>query len=160
MLTDGAVDYAASSDGIKFANGSRVLSLPSGNPAALRGYTAAATIIDECAFIDRPYEVWEALAPTLTRDPDSELVVASTPAGRSGLFYDLYSAADPAWYVQTTTAEDAKRQGLQIDIEQLRALARDPEVFNREYMCQFARQWSSMIDLELLDFAEELPGAP
>lgn len=27
-------------------------------------------------------------------------------------------------------------------------------------MCKFAQQWSSMIDLELLDFIEELPSTP
>lgn len=99
ILSDGRLDYNVTADAVKFTNGSRVLSLPSGNPAGLRGYTAAATIIDECAFIDHPYDVWEAIVPTLTRDPNAELIVASTPAAKSGLFYDLYSAADPTWYV-------------------------------------------------------------
>lgn len=56
-------------------------------------------LLDECAFIDNAYDVMQAIAPTLTRDPDAELVVASTPAGRAGLFWDLWSQAGDDWYV-------------------------------------------------------------
>lgn len=85
------------------------MSLPSGNPAGLRGYTADVVIIDECAYIERPEDVFAAIAPTLTRDPDAQLIVASTPAGKASWFYKLYeeAAADKDWYVQTTTIEDA-----------------------------------------------------
>ena len=37
-LSNGKIDYTNSADAIKFSNGSRILSLPSGNPAALRGF--------------------------------------------------------------------------------------------------------------------------
>ena len=58
LITKGKIDYVPSSDGCKFSNGSRVVSLPSGNPTALRGWSAnGAVLIDECAFIERPYEV-------------------------------------------------------------------------------------------------------
>lgn len=75
--------------------------MPSGNPSALRGYTAVATIIDEAAFIERPEDVLAAILPTLTRDPNAELVLASTPAGKNSLFYEMYQNAlgDEDWYV-------------------------------------------------------------
>lgn len=111
-LSGGRLDYAASADGIRFRNGSRVLSLPSGNPAGLRGYTAQAILIDEAAYIENPYDVYQALVPTLTRDPQSELVVASTPAGKSGLFWDLWNRSDEQWYRQSTTIEEAVEAGL------------------------------------------------
>lgn len=135
VMSNGKIDYTSSADSIKFSNGARVLSLPSGNPAGLRGYTAAATLIDECAYIDRPYEVYAAIVPTLTRDTDAELVIASTPAGKKGLFWDLWNTADDTWYKQSTTIEDAKAGGLDVDIEQLKALTIDKEVFDMEYMC-------------------------
>lgn len=156
----GGPSYQCSADCVRFDGGSRVLSLPSGNPSALRGYRADCVVIDECAFIERPMDVWAAIVPTLTRNPDSELVVASTPAGKSGLFYDLWSGAGEGWYVQTTTVEDAARQGLDLDVRRLKELVDDPEVFSREYMCEFCKQWSSMVDVGLLDFAEKLPGEP
>ena len=157
MLSNGLLDYSASADCVKFSNGSRVLSLPSGNPSALRGYSAQAILLDECAFIERPDDVFAAIAPTLTRDPDAELIVASTPAGKSGFFWKLWNEAGDDWYKQRTTIDDAVAQGLEVDIAELEKLVGDQEVFDIEYRCKFADSWSSMIDLRLLDWYDELP---
>lgn len=67
-MTNGAIDYIPSADACKFSNGSRVISLPSGNPIALRGWSAQCVLIDECAFIESPDDVWQSIVPTLTRD--------------------------------------------------------------------------------------------
>ena len=157
MLSNGLLDYSTSADCVKFSNGSRVLSLPSGNPSALRGYSAQAILLDECAFIERPDDVFAAIAPTLTRDPDAELIVASTPAGKSGFFWKLWNEAGDDWYKQRTTIDDAVAQGLEVDIAELEKLVGDQEVFDIEYRCKFADSWSSMIDLKLLDWYDELP---
>lgn len=66
------------------------MSLPSGNPAALRGWSAQAVIVDEAAFCEHLEDVMAAIAPTLTRDPNSELILCTTPAGKNGPFYELY----------------------------------------------------------------------
>ena len=157
MLSNGLLDYSASADSVKFSNGSRILSLPSGNPSALRGYSAQAILLDECAFIERPDDVFAAIAPTLTRDPEAELIVASTPAGKSGFFWKLWNEASDDWYKQRTTIDDAAAQGLEVDIAELEKLVGDQEVFDIEYRCKFADTWSSMIDLRLLDWYDELP---
>lgn len=104
--------------------------------------------------------MFAAIAPTLTRDPDSELVVASTPAGKHGFFWDLWNQADDSWHVQRTTIYDAISEGLKVDLEQLKRLCPDPDVFSQEYECVFASQWSQMVDLSLLDFYDELPPGP
>ena len=142
QLSNGAIDYVSSADTVKFSNGSRVLSLPSGNPAGLRGYTAAATLIDECAYIERPYDVYSAIVPTLTRDKNAELIIASTPAGKSGLFWDLWNSADDTWHKQSTTIEEACADGLQVDIEAVKNMVIDKEVFDMEYMCHFSDTFS------------------
>lgn len=165
VMSNGRLDYTASSDCVKFNNGSRVMSLPSGNPSALRGYTAQATIIDEAAFIERPDEVLAAILPTLTRDPDAELIIASTPAGKNSLFYEMYQNAkdDEEWYVQTTTIYDAKDGGLNVDIDGLKTLCPDPDIFNQEYLCQFNAEYSQLIDTSLLEFddpPENIDGLP
>lgn len=67
------------------------MSLPSGNPSALRGWSATSIVLDEAAFIDNPDEVWAAIAPTLTRNPDAHLYIASTPAGKASWFGKLYN---------------------------------------------------------------------
>ena len=159
ILTNGRIDYIASQDACKFSTGARVLSLPSGNPTSLRGWSAQAILIDECAFIERPYDVMTAIGPSLTRDPNAELIVASTPAGKQGLFWDIYSKTDDNWYVQTTTIEDAVKAGLKVDIEELRNLCPDDEIFQQEYMCRFANEFSQLIDTGILDF-EDRPEKP
>lgn len=135
LMSGGKLSYTSSVDSIKFSNGSRVLSLPSGNTAALRGYSSSATLIDECAFIEHPSDVYASIVPTLTRDRNAELIIASTPAGKSGLFWDLWNKADGTWHKQCTTIEDAKSQGLDVDICALKSMVVDQDVFNIEYMC-------------------------
>ena len=51
VLSDNFYTFTRTSDKLIFSNGSRILSLPSGNPTSLRGYTAQCVIIDECFFI-------------------------------------------------------------------------------------------------------------
>ncbi len=98
-LSHGSIAYEASADTIRFSNGARVISLPS-TADSLRGFSASTVCIDEAAFVWRLDEVMQAIAPTLTRDPDAELVMTSTPAGQSGFFYEAYLKAkeDSRWH--------------------------------------------------------------
>lgn len=92
-ILEPSISYTSTADTIKFSTGQRIVSLPSGNPPALRGYTADIIIIDEAAYIERPEDVWAAIAPTLTRNPDAQLAIASTPAGKASWFYDKVQEA-------------------------------------------------------------------
>lgn len=87
-ILEPSITYTSSADTIKFGTGQRIISLPSGNPPALRGYTSDIILIDEAAYIEHPDDVWSSIAPTLTRNQDAELVLASTPAGKASWFYD------------------------------------------------------------------------
>lgn len=155
ILSRGKITYEANAEAITFSTGSRIVSLPS-NPDGLRGYTASFVAMDECAFIPFVDECYQAILPTLTRDKDSELVVCSTPAGKSGLFYDFYGNADDSWYVQTTTIEDAVADGLKVDISELKKNVGDPDIWNQEYMCQFADSYGAFIDTSILDWYSEV----
>lgn len=135
-----------------------MLSLPN-NPAALRGVSANLVCLDEAAFIERPEEVYQSIAPTLTRDPTSKFILTTTPAGMNGWFYEKYCQAidDDDWYVQKTTIEDAIAEGLDLDINELHKLIPDIDIFNQEYMCAFSKEFGSFIDFEILDFYDSLP---
>ena len=158
IATNDQVTYTSSFDAIKFSTGSRVLSLPN-NPAALRGTSCQLIALDEAAFIEHPEEVFAAIAPTLTRDQTSKMLITSTPAGANGWFYDTYCRAldSEDWYVQTTTIEDAINDGLKVDIEELHKLVPDPDIFAQEYMCQFSKEFGSFLDFDKLDFYDKLP---
>lgn len=155
-LSDGKITYTASFDSIKFSNGSRVLSLPSTSDS-LRGFSAQCVCIDEAAFVWRLNEILQAIGPTLTRDPNAELVLTTTPAGKNGDFYDLYqrSLNDDSWYVQTTTIHDAIAAGLKVDLDALHTLCPDEDVFRQEYECYFSDEYGAMIDINDLDFYED-----
>lgn len=160
VLSNGKIDYTAHFDNISFSNGSRVISLPSSTDGAnLRGFTAQMVLCDEAAFIRNLDDIVQAIGPTLTRDPNADLVLATTPAGKNGPFYELYQLAldDPQWYVQETNIYQAKAQGLVVDIDSLKSLCPDSDRFAQEYECKFLSEYGSMIDTSLLDQYDELP---
>lgn len=153
MLSNGVISYSSTFDSVKFSNGARVLSLPSSTDGAnLRGFTAGCVCVDEAAFIPHLDLILQAIAPTLSRDKDAELVLATTPGAVVGTFWDLYCNAlnDENWHVQTTTVYDAIADGLDIDLNALHSLVPDKDVFACEYECKFMREYSSFIDLSLL----------
>ena len=157
-LSKGTITYQSAFDHITFSNGSRILSLPSTSDG-LRGWTASCVCVDEAAFIYQLDEIMQGISPTLTRDPNAELILTTTPAGMNGPFYEMYSRAreDDQWYVQTTTIHDAIQGGLEIDLDSLHSLCQDPDVFAQEYECKFMSSYGSLIDLDIIDWYDELP---
>lgn len=140
-MTNGTIDYSSSFDSIKFSNGSRVLSLPSSTDGAnLRGFTASCVCVDEAAYVWHLDTILQAINPTLSRDKDAELILTTTPAGKNGPFYKLYEEACESddWYVQRTTIHDAIADGLDVNLESLKTLCPDIDVFAQEYECKFS----------------------
>ena len=161
VLTDKAITFRSSFDGVKFSNGSRVLALPSSTDGAnLRGWTVTGCVaIDEAAFIRNLDSIMQAIAPTLSRSQTAQLVIASTPAGKNGKFYDMWKAAqnDPSWYAQSTTIHDAILAGLDVDLDSLHKLCPDREVFAQEYECVFQSSLDNMLDPELIEETDSIP---
>lgn len=157
-LSNGRIDYSSAFDRITFSNGCRVMSLPS-TADSLRGFTASCVCIDEAAFVYKLDDILQGIAPTLTRDPESELVLTTTPAGMNGAFYELYQHAldDDEWYVQSTTVYDAIEAGLDVDVEKLKSLCPDKAIFEQEYCCKFLSEYGSLIDVDIIDWYDELP---
>lgn len=161
VLTDKSITFKSSFDGVKFSNGSRVLALPSSTDGAnLRGWTVTGCVaIDEAAFIRNLDSIMQAIAPTLSRSQTAQLVIASTPAGKHGKFYEMWQAAqhDPTWHVQKTTVYDAIKSGLQVDLESLHKLCPDREVFSQEYECKFQSSLDMMVDPSLIEETDSIP---
>jgi hypothetical protein len=72
---------------IVLSNGSRILSVPA-SPKSIRGWSVDLLIVDECAFVDDDVLLSSAL-PTTTARPDAKVVLASTPWGDAGAFFNL-----------------------------------------------------------------------
>ena len=155
ILSNNKIDYTSSFDQIKFNNGSRVLSLPSSTDGSnLRGFTAQVVCIDEAGFIPHLDNILQAINPTLSRDPNAELIFTSTPSGKNAYFYNLIqdNKDNENWYIQQTTIYDAINDGLKVDINSLKTLCPDPDVFKQEYECIFSDVYGQMIDINLLDY--------
>lgn len=115
--------------------------------------------IDEAAYVSHLDNIMNAINPTLSRDDNAELILTTTPAGKNGDFYELYSDAlnDDNWYVQYTTIHDAINDGLKANIQSLKTLCPDKDVFAQEYECQFLSEYGSLIDVSLIDYYDDLP---
>jgi len=102
-MSDGKITYTSSFEQVKFSTGARVLSLPSSTDGAnLRGFTASCVCIDEASFIDHLDLILQAISPTLSRDPEAELLLTTTPGGMHGKFWEMYQQAlndEDVWYV-------------------------------------------------------------
>lgn len=147
------LQYSASATEIKFGNGSRIMILPSGNPAALRGFTGN-LILDEFAIVENDAEVWGAIVPTLTSkiaNPNKTIAIYSTPTGLNTIFAKLWQSDESlGWEKYKLTIEDAFAEGLPVDIEGLKNLVNDDYIWRTEYECEFASTADTAFKIEWL----------
>ena len=89
---------------IELDNDSEIVCLPVGNNGdKIRGYTADQIIVDEAAFV--PDVIYEDVLRPMTFATEGNILLASTPFGTSGFFYDAY--IDDSWHtVQAQTSDN------------------------------------------------------
>jgi Terminase large subunit, T4likevirus-type, N-terminal len=120
---------------LRFANMSRIVSIPASN-STIRGFSAVSLIIiDEAAFV--PDELYLSVRPMLIISK-GRLLMLSTPFGKRGHFYREWSglgAKDWERYEVPATMIPEER----ISAEDLRAErdALDDWWFEQEYLCRF-----------------------
>src|SRR5690606_10471007 len=74
-----------------FPNGSQLVALPGDRPSSPRGWTVDGVLIaDEAGWIKDA--TWEAALPTV--QPGASIAVLSTPNGKSGFLWSLWSGED------------------------------------------------------------------
>lgn len=147
------IDYEASAAQIRFSNGSRIIILPSGNPAALRGYSGS-LVIDEFAIMQNDDEVWQSIAPLITSEMSGGkkfIMVLSTPTSETNRFAKIWFSEDNLWEKHKITIYDAIDQGLKTDAEELKKIINDDFIWKTEYLCEFASSESDAFDSAWLD---------
>lgn len=79
---------------LRLENGSSLRAVATTGDSAT-GDSTNVLLIDECALIPQNVmkEFWASVYPTLSSFEDSQIIVLSTPRGRTGLFWDLWSGA-------------------------------------------------------------------
>ncbi len=132
-----------------YENGSRIVSLPATH--TIRGYSAPdLIIIDEAAWV--PDETYASIRPMLAINPHSRLIIMSTPHGKRGFFYDVWSQGSPRiWEKYSITADECLRISetfLQEERESLTDL-----MFRQEYYCEFIDTESQLFLTHYVDAA-------
>lgn len=142
------IDYEASAAQIRFSNGSRIIILPSGNPAALRGYSGS-LVIDEFAIMQNDDEVWQSIAPLITSEMSGGkkfIMVLSTPTSETNRFAKIWFSEDNLWEKHRITIYDAVKEGLKVNIPELKKIIGDDFIWRTEYLCEFASSESDAFD--------------
>lgn len=131
-------------------NGSRLISIPA-NPSTARGYPAN-VVFDEFSHVEQQRELWKAVFPSITR-ANYLCRVVSTPNGVGDKFFEL--CHDPFWSQHKITISDAIAQGMECDVEQLRAGMSDPDAWSQEFdPLDFADVSSTLLPYELIASCE------
>ncbi len=136
---------------IRLANGIRLIGLPA-NPETVRGFTGDVAL-DEFAMHRDDRAIWAAVFPTILRG-GGQLDVASTPKGKDNLFHDLRS--NESFARSTVTLPQAIEQGLDLDIDAVRAAMGDDELFRQEFLCEFLDECEAFLPHRVIAACEDL----
>jgi phage FluMu gp28-like protein len=136
---------------VELPGGQVITALPA-NPDTARGYSRN-LFLDEFAIHKDSREIWGALFPLISRG--WKIRVTSTPKGRNNKFFELCTGKDPIWSRHTVTIYDAVREGLDFDIEMMKAALNDPELWAQEYECEFIDGASAWLTHEQINDAEQ-----
>lgn len=132
---------------LELANKSRIIALPGGDEAGIRGYSADALLLDEAARC--PDELWVAMRPTLAASGGS-VILLSTPFGRRGFFWSCWSEGED-WLKIEVKASQCPRLSPAFLAQERRELG--PRWYAQEYDCAFVEAVGQLFSDETIDAA-------
>jgi len=153
----GAKLDAESTIAIRFASGSRLVSLPGTDADRIRGFSAPALVIlDEAAFIDD--RLYFSLRPMLAVG-GGRLLAMSTPNGKRGWFYESWHF-DPEgdWQREQITAMACPRIAPSFLEKERRRIG--DRWFRQEYLCEFISSDEELFDGDDIEAAFDVNIAP
>lgn len=129
---------------IELANGSRIVALP-GQEDNLRGYSAPSLIIEDEASRVKD-ELHVAIRPMLATN-QGRLILLSTPNGKLGHFYKVWTEGGPEWLKIEVTADQIPRISPEfLESERLNMLESQ---FRQEYFCEFQEAEGAVFSSDL-----------
>jgi len=133
---------------LSLSNGSRIISLP-GSEKTTRGYSGVTlAVVDEGSRVDPA--LFTAIRPMLATT-DGRFIALTTPKGKRGWFYDLWTSGDDSWERISVKGADCARISPQFLADELRALG--PMRFSEEYQCAFQDSATSAFSSTLIEMA-------
>lgn len=145
---------------VHFPSGSRVVAL-SASPDAARGF-GGNILLDEFAFHKDSRAIWGSAFPVIARGKH-KIRVVSTPNGKGNKFYELMTGQREAkiWSRHLVDIYTAVKQGLDVNIEELRAGMADEDKWRQEFELAWLDEASSWLDYDLISACEhEEAGIP
>ena len=126
-------------------NESRIVGLP-GQEATTRGYSAVSLlIVDEAARVTD--EQYLALKPMLAT-VDGDLWLMSTPWGKRGFFWEVWTHGGPEWRRVKAPATECPRIPEAFLESQRREMGE--MWFRQEFLCEFQDEEASLFDRDVL----------
>lgn len=154
------------SGSVVIPNGTRIMAVP-GRPDTVRGFSVNLALT-EFGFFDDPDATWRAVLPSITnplRGGAKKVRAISTANGKTGRGARLYKMVESArhpkpdakmrWSLHLNTIHDAVKQGLPIDIEELRQALDDEIGWRQEYLCEFLDGSNVLLPYDLIALAED-----
>jgi hypothetical protein len=130
-------------------NGSRIIGLPGASEGTIRGFSAVnLLLVDEAAQVAD--ELYHAVRPMLVASR-GDLWLMSTPFARRGFFYHEWTQGGPHWQRISVPATECPRFTPEILEEQRLSLG--DHAFQREFLCQFGDDISTMFTDEVIQKA-------
>ena len=136
---------------VVFPGGSRISALPA-NPDTARGFSANA-LLDEFGFHADSRKIWGALFPVISKK-GLVLRVVSTPNGKLNKFYELMTAEPSIWSRHIVDIYQAVAQGLDRNIDELKAGINDADLWAQEYELKWLDEATAWLDYELISSCE------
>lgn len=145
---------------VVFPNGSKVTAVPA-SPDTIVGFPNRSIYLDEFALHKDSRAIWAAVAPIITSRKELRMVVTSTPRGKGNLFYQFMTDETGFWSKHTVDIYKAVADGAPRDIEFIKKLVNDPEIFAQEYEVKWLDESYSWLDFDLiLSVEDEMAGIP
>lgn len=132
---------------LKFSNGSRIISLP-GTQKTVRGFTAPdLIIIDEAGQAED--DLYGALLPMLSSNPEGRLILCSTPWGQRGFFYKIWTEGGPEWLKIKVVASENPRIRPEV-LEEARRSPNGALWYQQEYCGEFVGDSSQLFTMAMI----------
>ena len=149
--TPAKLDIEITASEVRFSNGSKIITLPSGDPSRIRGYSPTLTIADEFSTQQDQAAFYASVYPFVTNPfgGDKKLVIVGTPLGTQNLFWRLWQEKND-FAKFSLTIHEAKEQGLKVDLDVLRRNIPDEDMWKQEFECTPIDAVTSLFTYELL----------
>lgn len=133
---------------MEFSNDSRIVALP-GKEATIRGFSGVALlVVDEASRVDDA--LYQAVRPMLAVS-GGRIVLLSTPFGKRGFFFEVWSTGGAAWHRTEVTADECPRIPREWLAEERKQIG--DFWFEQEYLCQFKDDVTAVFSYESIQGA-------